>query len=97
MEKGAAATLQFTVGEGDTAAAIEPSIAASQTSIGTRVSLEHLAASPVGEQVSVGPTQRLTRALSATGQSNRRLNPSRSTPSTGDQSRSGTRRNPSRS
>lgn len=81
MGKGASATLNFTVGEGDTAAAvgsgdlavlatprllawseaatcaaIEPSLAASQTSVGTRVSLEHLAASPVGERVSVTAT-----------------------------------------
>lgn len=81
MEKGAGATLRFTVAEGDTAAAtgsgdlavlgtpsllawceaaacaaVEPSMVASQTSVGTRVSLEHLAASPVGERVSVTAT-----------------------------------------
>lgn len=73
-----AATLTFTVAEGDTAvavgsgslpvlgtpwllawaeaatcAAIEPALPDGGTSVGTRVSLEHLAASPVGAQVEV--------------------------------------------
>ena len=81
MEKGASATLQFTVSADDTAAAIgsgdlavlgtprllawceaatcaaiEPSLAARRTSVGSRVSFEHLAASPVRERVSVTAT-----------------------------------------
>jgi fluoroacetyl-CoA thioesterase len=72
------ATLTFTVGEEDTAAAlgsgslpvlatprllawceaatcaaIEPVLTAGSTSVGTRVSLEHLAASPVGARLEV--------------------------------------------
>jgi fluoroacetyl-CoA thioesterase len=39
--------------EAATCAAIAESLEASQTSVGTRVSLEHLAASPVGEHVEV--------------------------------------------
>lgn len=39
--------------EAATCAAIEPDLPEGSTSVGTRVSLEHLAASPVGEQVSV--------------------------------------------
>ena len=42
--------------EAATCAAIEQSLSAGQTSVGTRVSLEHLAASPVGERVSVTAT-----------------------------------------
>ena len=72
------ATLTFTVGEADTAAAvgsgslpvlgtprllawceaatcaaIDPTLAPGQTSVGTRIELEHLAASPVGQQLEV--------------------------------------------
>jgi predicted thioesterase len=39
--------------EAATCAAIADSLEEGQTSVGTRVSLEHLAASPVGEQVEV--------------------------------------------
>jgi predicted thioesterase len=39
--------------EAATCAAIADSLGESQTSVGTRVSLEHLAASPVGERVEV--------------------------------------------
>jgi fluoroacetyl-CoA thioesterase len=39
--------------EAATCAAIEPSLPDGATSVGTRVSLEHLAASPVGQQVAV--------------------------------------------
>jgi predicted thioesterase len=39
--------------EAATCAAIADSLEESQTSVGTRVSLEHLAASPVGERVEV--------------------------------------------
>lgn len=39
--------------ESVTCAAIEASLTAGQTSVGTRFSLEHLAASPVGAQVEV--------------------------------------------
>jgi len=39
--------------EAATCAAIEPALAAGATSVGTRVSLEHQAASPVGQQVEV--------------------------------------------
>lgn len=78
MSETLAATLTFTVNEGDTAtalgsgslpvlgtprllawseaatcAAIEPALPAGATSVGTRVSLEHLAASPVGAAVTV--------------------------------------------
>lgn len=42
--------------EGVTMAAIAPSMAEGQTSVGTRVSLEHLAASPVGQPMSVTAT-----------------------------------------
>lgn len=70
--------LRFTVGGGDTAAALgsgslpvlatprllawceaatcaalEPTLTAGRTSVGTRVSLEHLGASPVGQEVEV--------------------------------------------
>jgi predicted thioesterase len=73
--------LVFTVGEGDTAAAlgsgslpvlgtprllawcesatcaeIEPALGEGETSVGTRVQLEHLAASPVGAEVEVSAT-----------------------------------------
>lgn len=78
MQTGKHATLQFTVTEADTAAAIgsgalpvlgsprllawceaatcaalEGDLEPGQTSVGTRVSLEHLTASPVGERVVV--------------------------------------------
>lgn len=81
MQTGASATLEFTVTEQDTAAAvgsgdlpvlgtprvlawceaatcaaITDALAEGQTSVGTRVSLEHLAASPVGERVAVQAT-----------------------------------------
>jgi fluoroacetyl-CoA thioesterase len=39
--------------EAATCAALERSLAAGQTSVGTRVSLEHLVASPVGERLGV--------------------------------------------
>ncbi|MBZ5740589.1 thioesterase family protein [Nocardioides mangrovi] len=39
--------------EAATCAAIEPALPEGSTSVGTRVSLEHLAASPVGEEVIV--------------------------------------------
>ena len=39
--------------EAATCAAIESSLAASETSVGTRVQLEHLVASPVGAEVEV--------------------------------------------
>lgn len=39
--------------EAATCAAIEPTLAPGSTSVGTRVSLEHLAASPVGAEVEV--------------------------------------------
>lgn len=39
--------------EAATCAAIEPALPAGGTSVGTRVSLEHLAASPVGAEVEV--------------------------------------------
>jgi predicted thioesterase len=39
--------------EAATCAAIEPSLEAGQTSVGTRIELEHLAASPVGAAVDV--------------------------------------------
>jgi fluoroacetyl-CoA thioesterase len=39
--------------EAATCAAIAPALEESRTSVGTRVSLEHLAASPVGERVEV--------------------------------------------
>ena len=39
--------------EAVTCAALEPSLPAGETSVGTRVSLEHLAASPVGAEVEV--------------------------------------------
>ena len=39
--------------EAATCAALESTLDASQTSVGTRVSLEHLAASPVGERLEV--------------------------------------------
>lgn len=42
--------------EAATCAAIDPSLAAGQTSVGTRVELEHLAASPVGQEVEVSAT-----------------------------------------
>ena len=72
------ATLTFTVGEADTAAAvgsgslpvlgtprllawceaatcaaIDPTLTPGQTSVGTRIDLEHLAASPVGQRLEV--------------------------------------------
>ena len=39
--------------EAATCAALEPTLPPGSTSVGTRISLEHLAASPVGEQVEV--------------------------------------------
>jgi predicted thioesterase len=39
--------------EAATCAALEPSLPEGSTSVGTRISLEHLAASPVGQQVEV--------------------------------------------
>ena len=39
--------------EAATCAALEPTLAQGSTSVGTRVSLEHLAASPVGTEVEV--------------------------------------------
>jgi predicted thioesterase len=42
--------------EAATCAAIEPALAEGSTSVGTRVSLEHLAASPVGAEVEVTAT-----------------------------------------
>lgn len=39
--------------EAATCAAIDPTLEAGSTSVGTRVTLEHLAASPVGQQVEV--------------------------------------------
>jgi fluoroacetyl-CoA thioesterase len=39
--------------EAATCAALEPTLAPGSTSVGTRISLEHLAASPVGQQVEV--------------------------------------------
>lgn len=81
MQTGDTATLQFTVTDADTAAAVgsgdlpvlgTPKLLAwaeaatcaavadalddRQTSVGSRVSLEHLAASPVGQAVSVQAT-----------------------------------------
>lgn len=81
METGQHATLEFTVGEADTAAAlgsgdlavlgtprllawceaatcdaIAESLSPGQTSVGSRVTLEHLGASPVGESVEVNAT-----------------------------------------
>ena len=78
MSDGLAATLRFTVADGDTAealgsgslpvlgtprllawceaatcAAIEPALPEGGTSVGTRVTLEHQAASPVGAEVEV--------------------------------------------
>ena len=42
--------------EATTCAVVNPSLDAAQTSVGTRVSLEHLAASPVGQRVEVTAT-----------------------------------------
>jgi fluoroacetyl-CoA thioesterase len=42
--------------EAATCATVAGSLSAAQTSVGTRVSLEHLAASPVGQRVSVTAT-----------------------------------------
>jgi fluoroacetyl-CoA thioesterase len=42
--------------EAATCAEIEPSLAAGETSVGTRIQLEHLAASPVGAEVEVSAT-----------------------------------------
>ena len=42
--------------EAATCAAIEPALAEGETSVGTRVHLEHLAASPVGAEVEVTAT-----------------------------------------
>jgi len=42
--------------EAATCAEIEPALAEGETSVGTRVSLEHLAASPVGAEVEVTAT-----------------------------------------
>jgi len=39
--------------EAATCAALEPTLSEGSTSVGTRVSLEHLAASPVGQEVEV--------------------------------------------
>ncbi|HEX6148647.1 thioesterase family protein [Nocardioides sp.] len=63
--------------EAATCAAIEPHLAAGQTSVGTRISLEHLAASPVGAEVEVtasssysdGRLHRFTVAARHTGDS----------------------------
>ncbi len=79
IEKGTAATQEFTVGEGDTASALGSGdlpvlatprllawceavtcaaldLAASSTSVGTRISLEHVGASPVGATLQVTAT-----------------------------------------
>jgi fluoroacetyl-CoA thioesterase len=78
MEKGRRASLDFTVGEQDTAAAlgsgdlpvlgtprllawceaatcaaVAPALTAQQSSVGTRVRLDHVGASPVGAAVTV--------------------------------------------
>jgi fluoroacetyl-CoA thioesterase len=42
--------------EAATCAELEPALAAGETSVGTRVQLEHLAASPVGAEVEVTAT-----------------------------------------
>lgn len=42
--------------EAATCAALEPGLAQGETSVGTRVQLEHLAASPVGAQIEVSAT-----------------------------------------
>jgi len=42
--------------EAATCAEIEPALGAGQTSVGTRVQLEHLAASPVGAELEVSAT-----------------------------------------
>ena len=42
--------------EAATCAELEPSLAAGETSVGTRVQLEHLAASPVGAELEVSAT-----------------------------------------
>src|SRR4051794_39878760 len=42
--------------EAATCAEVEPSLGAGETSVGTRVELEHLAASPVGAEVEVSAT-----------------------------------------
>ena len=42
--------------EAATCAALEPELPEGSTSVGTRVSLEHLAASPVGQVVEVAPS-----------------------------------------
>src|SRR3954467_7004210 len=42
--------------EAATCAEIEPALAEGETSVGTRVQLEHLAASPVGAEVEVSAT-----------------------------------------
>ena len=44
--------------EAATCAAVEPSVPPERTSVGTRIDLEHLAASPVGAQVEVTATVR---------------------------------------
>ena len=46
--------------EAATCAAIDPTLAEGSTSVGTRVSLEHLAASPVGAEVAVSATSSYT-------------------------------------
>ncbi|WP_340540715.1 thioesterase family protein [Nocardioides sp. GXZ039] len=43
--------------EAATCAALEPTLADGSTSVGTRVTLEHLAASPVGREVEVVATE----------------------------------------
>ena len=43
--------------EAATCAAVEPALGTGETSVGTRVSLEHLAASPVGATVEVTATE----------------------------------------
>ena len=61
--------------EAATCAAVEPHLGEGQTSVGTRVSLEHLAASPVGAEVEVtastayvdGRLHRFTVAAKHTG------------------------------
>ncbi|WP_107772325.1 thioesterase family protein [Nocardioides sediminis] len=42
--------------EAATCAAVEPGLAEGETSVGTRVQLEHLAASPVGARIEVSAT-----------------------------------------
>lgn len=46
--------------EAATCAALEPDLATGETSVGTRVQLEHLAASPVGARIEVSATSSYT-------------------------------------